>query len=746
MSEFDPTLSVPGPALLSAPAVAGRFVNARCIIHEHNGIRIAVADGSPIYSWVSGDQTGENVFVVQARELELATIDELAVALNRPERTLFLAWQQYRAGGVAALVPKRRGRPKGSRDVLRDAEIRRLRQDGQSLRKIAEHLGTTPLTVVRALARMGLGGQRTSQVPLLAEPAAAPDLMETADAGQEEATVEPIDAEDSLLPSLGALGVEGEAPRTPASADADPHHRTLDRFLASQGAIDDAAPLFADGVDLPNAGALLAIPGLVASDALPTAARLYGDIGPAFYGLRTSIVAIVLLSLLRVKRPEHLKEHSPVDLGRVLGLDRVPEVKTLRRKLHRLAAGPSEQFLLELTRTRLKSQADAVGWLYVDGHVRVYNGKYRLPMAHVTRLRISMPATQDMWIHDGDGRPILVVTQEAHPSLAAALPPMLEAAREVVGDQRVTIVFDRGGWSPSLFARLGKDGADILTYRKGESEPVPADWFTPHPGRTPNDTWLLHDASVRLPNGLWLRQITRRVGEHQTAIVTTRQDLPAEVLARRMFDRWRQENFFKYMRQEFDLDGLYEHGAEEDDPLREAPNPDWTRADKLLGKSRAAQRALLAEHVDRAHPDVVAASTRVTELKLQRDALPRRVQVQEMADPTLRLPARVKNLYDGLKTLAWQIETDLVNAVTPFYKRSADEGRTFVGAALRSRGSLTVGTHDLTVTLAPQSSPHRTRALAELCRLLDATNTQFPGTSLRLRYRVADHQGDSGDH
>jgi hypothetical protein len=38
---------------------------------------------------------------------------------------------------------------------------------------------------------------------------------------------------------------------------------------------------------------------------------------------------------------------------------------------------------------------------------------------------------------------------------------------------------------------------------------------------------------------LWMRQITRLVGTHQTAIMTTRQDLQPEVLASRMFNRCR---------------------------------------------------------------------------------------------------------------------------------------------------------------------------------------------------------------
>jgi hypothetical protein len=110
------------------------------------------------------------------------------------------------------------------------------------------------------------------------------------------------------------------------------------------------------------------------------------------------------------------------------------------------------------------------------------------------------------------------------------------------------VVFDRGGWSPKLFKKLVARGYDVLTYRKGKHDPVPADWFEPHPGRSGEPPWLLHDASVLIQDGLWMRQITRLVGEHQTTIVTTRQDLGAALLACRMFNRWRQENFFKCTR------------------------------------------------------------------------------------------------------------------------------------------------------------------------------------------------------
>src|SRR5947208_1780840 len=125
-------------------------------------------------------------------------------------------------------------------------------------------------------------------------------------------------------------------PATP-SFDPNPLDRSLDRLLAALGRLDDAQPLFAPAQNLPRAGVLLAIPALVASGLLPAAEKIYESLRPSFYGLRTTLVAYVLLALLRIRRQEALKEYSPGELGRIVGLDRMPEVNTLRRKLSQLA-------------------------------------------------------------------------------------------------------------------------------------------------------------------------------------------------------------------------------------------------------------------------------------------------------------------------------------------------------------------------------------------------------------------------
>ena len=95
-----------------------------------------------------------------------------------------------------------------------------------------------------------------------------------------------------------------------------------------------------------------------------------------------------------------------------------------------------------------------------------------------------------------------------------------------------------------------------------------------------------------------------------------------------------------------------------------------------------------------------------------------------------------KHLTNLLKMVAYQAESDLLRLVAPHYRRAGEEGRTLIQAALGSAADLQVSQTELRVTLAAQSSLHRTRAIAALCEELNRTNTVFPGSGLRLRYAI----------
>ena len=737
------------------------IVNARCLVRTQDRHRVVLVSGIVLHQYGIDDRMAEAHAMVSLVEQGWAGQLDVARAFGCTARTVRRLQRRFEGGGLPALA-RAAGYPAGRSRLPRSRErlVSRLKAEGHSNREIARRIGVSEVAIRKLLSRLGWRAPRAEQVTLPGA-TANPNLSA-------EAPPPPSPSEDPAVsraaaadPNLSALDMGDDCP---TSFDTDPADRSLDRLFARLGLLDDAAPLFRDGGHVPRAGVLLAIPALVHSGVLDAARRVYGSIGPAFYGLRTTIVALLLLALLRIKRPEGLKEHSPADLGRLLGLDRAPEVKTLRRKLTRLArSGGATLFGHLLAERRVAALGGALGFLYVDGHVRVYHGKRDIPKAHVARIRIALPATTDYWANDARGEPLFVVTADANAGMVAMLPKILREVRALVRERRVTVVFDRGGWSPKLFAEIVAAGFDLLTYRKGRFRRLPRRCFKSITavidGRSV--TYDLADQEIRLLGGkLRLRQVTRLTdqGRHQTPIVTSRRDLPAVEVAYRMFERWRQENFFKYLREEFAIDALVDYGVEPDDATREVPNPKWIAIDAKLRAARErvaeitrrvgaatalrelgvdrSRRALLDRTVRRELREAISESMR---LDRRRAAIPRRIPVGERSHgEVVKLSTERKHLSNVIKMVAYQAESDLVRAVEPHYRRASDEGRTLVQAALASAADITVDAkrRQLRVLLAPMSSPHRTRAVAALCRDLNAARAVFPGTRLQLVYAV----------
>jgi len=659
--------------------------------------------------------------------------NEVAHAFRCSTRTLRRQQRRFETGGMNALgrVPYRpMGTPVQPNPWVRTAVG--LRNAGLGVRAIAERLTVSVGAVSKWLRRVG----------------GTPALPRQSEASAESAAPAVVNGLDKAV-----------------NLDTDPSSRVLDRILARLGKLDDAQPLFTPSRRIPHAGVLLAVPALTQSGIFSVAEEVYGHIGPAFYGLRTTMMALLLMALLRIKRPEGLKEHAPVDLGRVLGLDRGPEVKTLRRKLTRLATyGKAEIFGRKLAQKRVARHGRAMGFLYMDGHVRVYHGKHRLPKAHVTQMRMSLPATTDYWVNDKNGDPLFVVTAEFNEGLVQMLPVLLKEIRALVGPRRrVTVVFDRGGWSPKLFAKLIKARFDILTYRKGRWKDIPTAKFARCEKRIDGRkvSYELNDRNIRLLKGrLRLRQITRlSAGGHQTAIVTSRWNLPAVVLAYRMFERWRQENFFKYLGEEFALDALVDYEADPVDPERTVPNPQRRKAEKELAMARAELKKAQAHYGQAAAANkesrrptirgfkiahgklgrrIREIENRIEVMEEKRSLLPKRVPAKDVGGkPIMRLSRERHHLTNCIKMVAYQAESDLLALLRPHYARADEEGRTLVTSAFESAGSLEVGGGELRVALAPLSSPHRSQAVAALCEALNEMDVCFPGTKLKLRFGVA---------
>jgi len=696
----------------SAPSTAV-VINGRATLRAEGEQRVVVVAGLPVHHYGASDPVAEAYAMVFLVDAGFAQQHEVARAFGCSVRTVRRHHRRYAEGGTAALGTRAGWRP-GRRRVAptRMRVVERLKAQGVGNREIARRLGVTEKAIRKLVGPSREGAQEIVALATVDASAA----VAAVEASARDAVPSPPSADattdDRDTPgSSQARGDPDEEP-VPMSLDVDAADRSVDRLLACCGLLDDAAPVFAPARGLAGAGVLLAIPALLDSGIFVLARKLYGQIGPAFYGLRTTVLSLLLMALLRIKRPEHLKERDPAGLGRLLGLDRAPEVKTLRRKLTRLAAyHRAEQLGADLARHRVEQRGDVVGFLYVDGHVRAYHGTRTLPKAFVTTRRLAMPATTDYWVNDSVGDPLLVLTAPANAGLAKMLPAVLDQVREVVGSRRVTVVFDRGGYSPKLFASILARGFDIVTYRKGTSRRIAVRRFVRRRAKL-DGRWVsydLNDQPVRLLKGkLRLRQVTRRSDDgHQTPVLTSRWDLRDIEVAYRMFERWRQENFFKYMREEFLLDALVDYRVEPDDPTRMVPNPERRALDKEIGAARAAlatleQRfgAAAADNPEQERPtmrgfkiaygklgtQLRTARARLAGLVDNRRGLPRRVEVKDTsAGAVIKLATERKHLSNLVKMVAYQAESDLVALLGPHYARTDDEAAPLSTSSSRLR-------------------------------------------------------------
>jgi hypothetical protein len=754
---------------------------AAALVEDQSGGRVFL-HGELALAWDVEDQVCRRLAAVQLVRIKAAKAVQVAAGFGVDPDTLRRWGKALTGSGPAALVPARSG-PKGPSRLTAAvvADIRARRRAGASLRAIAAAVQVSTDSVRRALPAAPKQPMATST-----DVADQDDQDDVAGGGDvddadsdDRGDADSDDVDDADGGDRGDAGAD--LPVLPAPAD-----RSGERAAARWGQLGEARPVFAPAGRVPLAGLLLAIPALEATGLLSCATAVFGRLRNGFYGLDTMLIEGVLRALAGEPRAEGATRVDPVALGRVLGLDRAPEVKTIRRKITALAGtGRAEDLLAAMAARHVarldETSPDLTAVFYVDGHVRAYQGGAKVAKTHLSRLRFPAPATVETWVSDAAGDPVLVVMAEPGASLAMELRRLLPDLRAAVGDdRRVLVGFDRGGWSPALFAHMHAAGFDVLTWRKVPAAGVDPDLFTDvtyidEAGRT--HLWLVADTTVDLPvddeQVFTMRQVSlivagRKAGraEHgpdstrQIHILTTRTDLPVEQVIYRMGSRWRQENYFRYARMHFDLDSHDAYATTEDDPTRLVPNPAKKKAHRVVLAARARyDRALAATDaalleakspppgetvvVTNAAHDAITADLRAAGADLDgaqaaHRVVPARLPLGQVNPGQQVLDIQTKLITHAIRIAAFNTATALARAIRVHtgYARANHEAHALVRHALTGSGDIDPRDGTLTVRLDPLPTGRATTAIAELCEHLTATQTHYPGTDLILRYEV----------
>jgi hypothetical protein len=555
--------------------------------------------------------------------------------------------------------------------------------------------------------------------------------------------------------------------------------RSDDRVAAAMGVLASAPIQFETACDVPKGGVLLALPALMATGLLRHTAALY-QLPKGFYGVASIFLLLALQALARIKSIEQLRYVAPGEWGKLLGLDRIPEVRTLRQKLEIMCreAGRALRWNTELAKEWIAGQRESEMVFYVDGHVRVYHGDLTpLPRHYVARERLCLRATTDYWINAMDGQPFVFINKEVDPGLLATLrsdlvpwletnaPASAELQQRMRDDPRqhwFTLVFDREAYSPELFAGMKSRRIAILTYHKYPGADWPVEEFSQCSVRLASGeevTLKLAERGTMLSNHLWVREVRKlSEGGHQTSILSTNYQADYTLLAVSMFARWSQENFYKYMRQHYGLDRLAEYGTEPvPDPVQ-AVNPAWRKLDTQIraqAEQRRRQLALfgaldlagLAEKEVESYQQkkgqlqetIEELDGQIQQLKAQRKQTPHHMAVKDLpeSDRFSRLLTERKHFIDTIKLIAYRGETSMASVLRDKLSRP-DDARALLRQIYDTEVDLIpdLEKKTLTVRLHHLTQAAHDEAVRYLCDQLNATETLFPETELRLVYQV----------
>lgn len=548
------------------------------------------------------------------------------------------------------------------------------------------------------------------------------------------------------------------------------------RIATSLYGMETLPPTFTACHDVPAGGVLLALPALLALGLLRHSEK-YFELPGGFYRLDSIFLILAFMALARIKSVEKLRYCSPGEWGKLVGLDRIPEAKTLREKIGILSRqGEPYQWAGELGREWMEMEPEATGVLYVDGHVRVYNGhQTELPRHYVSRQKLCLRATTDYWVNAMDGQPFFVINKEIDPGLLQVLEdeivPRLEAeipaqpARFELpqSPHRFTLVFDREGYSPGFMKRMRDKRIACQTYHKYPGEDWPEEEFQTKPVRLVSDNIVemrLAERGVLLGKTLWVREI-RKLTEsgHQTAIISTDYQSDCSPVAATMFARWSQENFFRYMRKHYNLDGLADYSTEAISETTKLVNPEYRAIDgkvrshvgKLNRMRRNFGEIMLIEEIapkkvesyeqkkSELHERINALERLIEELKVCRKQTPKHITIADLPeeDRFRRLGTKSKYLIDTIKMIAYRAETAMVSIIRDSMSRIED-ARSLIEAIYTTEVDLIPDEEDetLKVRLHQPANWSSGKTVQHLCNELNTTCTRFPGTNMRLIYEL----------
>lgn len=473
-----------------------------------------------------------------------------------------------------------------------------------------------------------------------------------------------------------------------------------------------------------------------------------------------TLLTVLLLAFLRCRSVEDYKTLEKRRLGLFWEGLRGMDLRTLRRKLSRLALQKKAlSFLAHLARRYQEIGLVQCGVLYFDGHFIPYYGERNLAKGFFTRRRLAVPGQNQFFLNDLNGRPIFFWLKPATKTLLKIIPEIRGEIRELTGQESFTIVFDRGGFSSKLFATLEGEGIKFITYLRGHKQllhPEVFNRYTIQYRRRQEEAALAELGYIGMSPHHY-RLVVRKKGEKQTSVLTNDFDRPISLIATLMFNRWSQENFFKYMVREYHLDSLLSYLAEESPETVMVKNPERAEnrgrkkeleqelaqlehflAEKLAVSRRREPSKRMVDKIRKAQERAAEIKESIKRLNAQYRQIPKKVPASRLGDSRTReiLCQEKKMLVDSLKLLAYNAEEWLLDILAKEYNDSRDFRRVLL-LIMKQPGTIQRIDDDcLLIQLDSLHNPRYQRAAEYLCEKINQMKVPAPSGKGTMFFEV----------
>ena len=751
------------------PPTVVRFTRDACVVREGDRRSVVVA-GQRVGSWEPGELALRNALMVKLAEDPAIVLEELARAFEVSSETLRLQRRLYESEGLEAVLKRGEPHHKGGRPLAPALRRKmallfsqgRTNADVQAALKNRVHRSTVDKHRKRWEASAPKPAQQTTL-------ALEPPQSVAQSASPEEPSAPESDAE-VVVPSNAAS--EPDAPQLPpiCAPRCDTSERTARAVPVALVApteregvhaqIDEFAPFSAKGVQHVGAWLLLVT---IAGLGLYSHLRKHEQRRPAGRPLRVAVDAVLTGLATGERCVEGVRRLATVSVGALLLAGSAPSATWVRRTLGGYCKEEVSQKLLEdvsgelLRGAKERTPRGKPVVLFFDNHGRQYTGRHLLRRIWRMQKKGTVPGAMDYWVHDAEGRPVLVIPMAPNASLPDAIRSRVAFLREKLGKQTpLLLVFDRAGAFPGLWKWLRDEGIEFVTYQRAKYRKFSQEWFDRH-GRP---------MTLREADGKKIKVMVQagrmNLGKSRGRVRRIRLWMPSGAqlnvvawskqsdgwLCQKLFTRWRQENGLRHGVERWGINQLDGRVVEEVPSGTLVTNPRRANLDHLLRDDRKREKEIRLQlqqlypgHPQRPELKRALAANRIAQREIleARSKTPKKIPIEqtELHGELKQHTREYKLLIDTLRCAAQYAEAELATGLTAHMARP-DEAKRLLQNVFRATGDIRVAEKSITVFLDPAANASERPSLETFFEGLNRRRLCHPGDpfSRPVRFRL----------